>query len=148
MAVAGMASCADKVANAPEEISGNAIRLSAVSDFTRAGDITTNNLKSFNVYAYTGTDESPEIFMNNVVVTKNSNNSWTYSPLAYWPSKETVDFYAFSPSSWVGESGSLAPVAYDNAGAGQDIVYAVAPDMSGNTGVPNPQVVLNFRHAL
>ena len=58
-------------------------------------------MQSFNVYAYTGTPSAPVTFMDNVTVTKTSSNTWTYSPLQYWPAKQTVDFYAFAPAGWV-----------------------------------------------
>lgn len=125
-----------------------AIRFAASTEFSRAGDITTNNLTSFNVYAYTGTTLSPVTFMDNVVVSKTSSNVWTYSPLQYWPAKQTVDFYAFAPSTWVSSDGPLHPVAYDAVNGTEDIVYAVSPGLTGNAGVANAQVLFNFRHAL
>lgn len=125
---------------------GRAISFAANTEFSRAGDITTNNLKTFNVYAYTGISDSPATLMNNVTVTKNGNNAWTYSPTAYWPAKESVDFYAFAPASWVGAASPLGPVAYESYPGTDDIIYAVCTDMTGST--VNPQVVLNFRHAL
>lgn len=124
------------------------IRFAASAELSRAGDITTNNLTSFNVYAYTGTSSAPVTFMNNVTVNKTASNVWTYSPLQYWPAKQKVDFYAFSPAGWVGAEGPLHPVAYDAVSGTEDIVYAVSPDLTGNTGVANAQVVFNFRHAL
>lgn len=126
----------------------SAIRFAAFTEFSRTGDITTNNLTSFNVYAYTGTASSPTIFMDNVVVSKTENNVWTYSPLQYWPANQTVDFYAFAPATWVGSNGPLDPVAYDAESGTEDIVYAVCPDLSGNTSTANAQVMFNFRHAL
>lgn len=126
----------------------DAIRFTAVTEFSRAGEITTNNLTSFNVYAYTGSATSPVTFMDNVTVTKTSSNTWTYSPLQYWPAKQSVDFYAFAPSTWVGSDGPLSPVAYDAVAGNEDIVYAVSPNQTGNSGMANAQVVFNFRHAL
>lgn len=131
-----------------QENTDGAIRFAASTEFTRAGDITTNNLKTFNVYAYTGTTSSPVIFMNNVTVTKTDANTWAYSPVQYWPAKQSVDFYAFAPASWVGASGPLEPVAYDATRGTEDIIYAVSPDLTGNAGMINAQVVFNFRHAL
>lgn len=131
-----------------KETADNAIRFTASTEFTRTGDITTNNLTSFNVYAYTGTASAPVTFMNNVTVTKTDANTWTYSPLQYWPAKQSVDFYAFAPASWVGTGGPLEPVAYDASDGTEDIVYAVCPDQTGNSGMVNAQVVFNFRHAL
>lgn len=125
-----------------------AIRFAASTEFSRAGDVTTYNLTSFNVYAFTGTASAPVTFMDNVEVTKTSTNTWTYSPLQYWPAKQSVDFYAFAPSSWVGSGGPLGPVEYDAISGTEDIVYAVCPDQTGNAGAANAQVVFNFRHAL
>lgn len=132
----------------PLETNGTEIRFAANTEQSRSGDITTNTLTTFNVYAYTGSAESPTLFMDNVTVNKSGSNTWTYSPIQYWPAKETVDFYAFSPAKWVGADGPLSPVPYTTTGTGEDIVYAVSPDMSGNTGQANAQVVFNFRHAL
>lgn len=132
-----------------DSLSGDsAIRFAAATEYSRAGDITTNNLTSFNVYAYTGTAADPVTFMDNVTVTKTSVNTWTYSPLQYWPAKQSVDFYAFSPADWVGADGPLNPVAYDAVRGTEDIVYAVSPGQTGNSDMVNAQVVFNFRHAL
>lgn len=125
-----------------------AIHFTAVTEFSRTGDITTNNLTSFNVYAYTGSASAPVTFMDNVTVTKTSSNTWTYSPLEYWPAKQSVDFYAFAPAGWVGSGGPLNPVAYDAIEGTEDIIYAVSPDQTGNSDMVNAQVVFNFRHAL
>jgi hypothetical protein len=131
-----------------DEPDDNAIRFAATTEYSRTGDITTNNLTSFNVYAYTGLGTNPNLFMNNVTVTKTDINTWTYSPVEYWPAKEEVDFYAFSPATWVGPDGPLKPVAYDSYPGNEDIVYAVSPNLSGYVGMANAQVLFNFRHAL
>lgn len=147
---AAAVSCSDREEDAPTpgSESDNAIRFAANTEYSRVSDITTNNLTSFNVYAYTGTASAPNLFMDNVTVSKSGSSVWTYSPVQYWPAKETVDFYAFAPASWVGADGPLMPVAYDALAGVEDIVYAVSPDLSGNNGQPNAQVVFNFRHAL
>lgn len=126
----------------------NEIRFAANTEFSRAGDITTSNLKSFNVYAYTGNGTSPDLFMDNVQVSKNTSNVWTYDPVKYWPSKKAVDFYAFAPASWLGTNTPLAGVPYDAYPGTEDIVYAVSPDLTGGAGLSNAQVIFNFRHAL
>ena len=143
-------SCSGEDENIPgtQNPADGAIRFAAATEYSRAGDITTNNLTSFNVYAYTGTTSNPVTFMDNVVVTKTASNVWTYSPLQYWPAKQSVDFYAFAPSAWVGSDGPLRPVAYDAISGTEDIVYAVSPELTGNAGMANAQVVFNFRHAL
>lgn len=126
----------------------NEIRFAANTEFTRAGDITTNNLTSFNVYAYTNESDGQKLFMDNVPVTKSTNNVWTYSPVQYWPSGKSVDFYAFSPADWVGTAGPLAPIPFDSYPGHKDIVYAFIPGLKGVSGQPNPEVTFNFRHAL
>lgn len=123
------------------------IRFAASTDMSRA-DITTNSLKSFYVYAYTGNATSPKLFMDNVMVSKNATNVWTYSPVAFWPAKESVDFYAYAPAGWLGSATPVVPVEYDDSEGLTDLVYAVSPNLSGNTGSPNAQVLFNFRHAL
>ena len=126
----------------------NEIRFAANTEFSRAGDITTTNLRTFNVYAYTGNGTSPDMFMDNVTVTKSTSNVWTYDPVKYWPSKKAVDFYAFAPASWLGTNTPLAGVPYDASEGTEDIVYAVSPDLTGGAGLSNAQVIFNFRHAL
>ena len=144
-----LASCSadDGPADAGVARSDRQIRFGASTEITR-NDITTNNLTAFNVYAYIGTGTNQKVFMDNVTVSKNATNVWTYSPVEYWPAKETVDFYAFAPSDWLGSATPVAPIPYDNMWASEDIVYAVNPNMSGHTGSPNAQVHFNFRHAL
>lgn len=126
----------------------NAIRFVANTEFSRAGDITTNSLTTFNVYAYTGLGTAPDVFMNNVEVKKTGANTWSYSPIQYWPAKEAVDFYAFAPASWLGTSQPIKPIPYDSYPGTEDIIYAVSPNLTGNVGMANAQVLFNFRHAL
>lgn len=129
-----------------------AIRFAAKTELSRSGAYTTNNLTAFNVYAYQSSDQTTP-YMNNVEVTKSSSNIWTYSPIAYWPSSGTLDFYAYAPSTWVGTNSPLKPIAWDNnanafSPGATDLIYAVATGLSGHTDTPNAQVVFNFRHAL
>lgn len=65
----------------PESENGE-IRFAANTEFSRAGDVTTNNLSEFNVYAYIDPSDSTGLFMDNVTVTKTSGNVWTYSPVS------------------------------------------------------------------
>lgn len=146
---AGLSGCAEEQDGTVLQESGtNEIRFAATADYTRGGDITTNNLTSFNVYAYIGTGTSPVLFMDNVTVNKTGTNKWEYSPVEYWPAEENVDFYAFAPSGWVGAGGPLKAISYDAYPGKEDIVYAVCPNMKGQAHLPNAQVLLNFRHAL
>lgn len=145
--MAAMSSCSENEASQSIPDDG-AIRFAANTEFgTRAGDVTTNNLSAFNVYAYTVSDAGSSLFMDNVKVSKTSGNTWEYSPLKYWPA-DKVDFYAYAPESWIGTSGVLAPVKYSDSKADTDLVYAVAKGLEGNGSQANGQVILNFRHAL
>lgn len=145
----GFASCSSTDHDSPDaDKADNAIRFAANTEYSRAAEITTNNLKAFNVYAYTGSATSPTVFMDNVEVTKTGTNTWTYSPLKYWPADQDVDFYAFAPASWLGSATPMQPVSYDAYPGTEDIVYAVSPNLRGATGTANAQVVFNFRHAL
>lgn len=145
-----LTACSDTNADEPQATTtGNEIRFAANTEFnSRANnDVTTNNLTQFNVYAYTGTGSDVVTFMDNVKVTKGAANTWTYSPVKYWPA-EDVSFYAFAPESWVGSDGPLKPVKYSSYYADEDLIYAVSPNLNGNRTQPNAQVVFNFRHAL
>lgn len=128
-------------------VSVKPIRFGASANLSRS-EVTTNNLTSFNVYAYTNTSDGLKLFMDNVKVTKNSTNVWTYSPVQYWPSHEAVDFYAYAPDDWMGSATPITAVPYDNLWADTDLVYAVSPNMMGYSDGPNAQVLFNFRHAL
>ncbi|MDE6298095.1 MAG: fimbrillin family protein, partial [Muribaculaceae bacterium] len=144
-----LAACSsgDEPQPSPASEHSRPIRFAATALSTKA-DITTNSLSSFNVYAYTGNGTSPSVFMNNVTVSKSATNLWTYSPVEYWPVGKKVDFYAFAPAEWMDGFTPLNGIPYENYYADEDIIYAVSPDLQGNSGVPNAQVVFNFRHAL
>lgn len=152
--VPSVVSCSsdEDISGIPQSGSAREIRFATETDLTRANkDITATNLTTFDVYAYTSESDSLTPYMDNVVVTKSANNVWTYSPVAYWPVNQSLDFYAFSPADWVGTNSPLRPVPYDANpydGGMKDIVYAVCSDIKGEVDRPNPQVMLNFRHAL
>lgn len=147
--VFGLVSCSDsEIMDSADVHTGNPVEFAARTEYSRAGDITTNSLNQFNVWAFTGTGTSPVTFMQNVVVTKSGTNTWTYSPVQYWPANQSVDFYAFAPAEWVGTQSPLSPIPYDAYGKSDDLIYAVSTNLKGATGAPNAQVILNFRHAL
>ena len=98
----------------------------------RAESTTTATIKEFTVYAFTG----GKPYMQNVHVTR-SGSSWTYSPVAYWPSTP-VNFYAFSPnitnSPSTGTPGLGTIPGYNSNGA-TDLLYAVNMDEIGRAHV-------------
>lgn len=58
-------------------------------------EVTTENIKSFNVYGGYQNDNT-DVFSGGRVVTPNSNGEWTYSPLVEWEDNQTYNFYAYS----------------------------------------------------
>lgn len=133
------ASCSDdKDSRAPAQ--SNAIRFAAQSSSLSRAVTTTQNLSEFSVYAYT--EGLP--FMQNVTVSKTSDNTWTYSPTQYWPATP-VNFYAFAPLNWGAQSTDPnAPIDYYAEYGNTDLIYSV---LKGQTQTAGP-VTFNFRHAL
>lgn len=132
---------------------GDAIRFSAMAENNTRAEYTTNNLKSFNVFAYlTNPSEYADttLYMDNVVVSKTPTNLWEYSPVEYWPTNSSLDFYAYAPDSWftAGQS-PKQPVHYTNNGYCTDLIYAVSLNRSKpSSSDGNAQICFNFRHAL
>ena len=127
---------------APDGMNGqHAISFNAVaSKQPRSAATTTASLKSFVVYAFTGSKP----LIEGVTVSRDGG-LWTYSPIAYWP-ETPVNFYAFSPdisqSSKITGVGSNMIPGYVNSGD-IDLLYAVN---IGEYEKPTP-VAINFRHA-
>lgn len=150
-----MTGCSNNEPSQPEgeAIDRDAIRFTATTESPSRADYTTANLKAFNVFAYlTNPSEYSDqsLYMDNVEVTKGSDNSWSYSPVEYWPARSAVDFYAFAPASWL-EAGKSPkePMHYENNGWANDLIYATALNRSKPTVQgANAQVRFNFRHAL
>ncbi len=132
--------CSDN--EAPAGTTGqHAISFNALaSKQPRSAATTTASLKSFVVYAFTGSKP----LMEGVTVSRNGG-LWTYSPTAYWP-ETPVNFYAFSPdisnSSQITGIGSNSIPDFINNG-NIDLLYAVN---IGEYEKPAP-VAINFRHA-
>lgn len=64
---------------------------------SRGTIITTENLTKFGVSAYYMNSDTPDIMYNQAVI--KNGNSWTYSPVKYWPTAEghNISFYAYAP---------------------------------------------------
>jgi len=118
----------------------NAIRFTALAGHeARSNEVTTNTLTEFNVFAYT----DGQLYMDDVKVSKDADNTWTYSPVMYWPTTP-VNFFAYSPAQWLeGISNVNQTVTYDNDG-NTDLIYAVNMNEEQSTS----PVQLNFRHAM
>lgn len=64
---------------------------------SRGTIITNDNLNKFGVTAYYMNSDTPDIMYNQAVI--KNGNSWTYSPVKYWPTTEgdVISFYAYAP---------------------------------------------------
>lgn len=117
---------------------------------TKALDVTTANLTSFNVTAFVhNTVASP--YINNVAFSK-ASNVFNSASAYYWPYESALDFYAWSAGSAAGQvtrtdfrTFTVAPSSTPASQA--DLVYACATNQTkaGSTGGAIP---LNFRHAM
>lgn len=74
----------------------------------RGSEAGNDAIQTFGVYAYYAADAfSTELtpnFMCNTRVKKESNGSWAYEPLVYWPNGGTLSFFAYSPYAETGDS--------------------------------------------
>lgn len=115
-------------------------------DITRAPSTTTQTINEFVVYGFNAGDT----LMNNVLVTRTGENTWTYDDPVYWPANKDVNFYAYSPrleNAWgvsVNPGGQGHINGYQDSMNTTDLLYAVA---MGETE-SETAVKLNFRHAM
>lgn len=68
---------------------------------TRGAEANTVNEFAVSSLYYSDGSSYPRFFLEGQVVNY-ENNTWTYSPLKYWPKSGTLDFYAFSPKDITG----------------------------------------------
>ena len=154
LAVFALASCAKDVETSAQQY---AIDFNPTTKVPHRSTIyTTNNLTSFNVWAYTAAGET---VMRNMNVTK-TGSDWTYSPKKFWPKDTTVDFYAIVAPEFHEEEADWGLIitadkaeffystnqvdvdgrAYDVP----DIMYAVALDKTKAGGKVN----MSFHHVM
>lgn len=128
---------------------------------TRAAITDLTNILSFTVTSYweagtTSVSESQYLF-NAFDITRGEDSKWSYTPLMYWPTGGSADFYAYSPASSVNLTTGLknyinGTIAYKvpqikENNAQEDFLVAKAigkKEVAGGT----PPVPLNFHHAL
>ena len=136
-----------------------------VSKATRASELKTEGLKTnggFKVFAYNTKDndmsaetilgETP--FMDGVVVSWNSS-AWTMNPVGpyYWPLKDKIQFFSYSPVahvSYVKPTSSKAgypSFSYTIVDSQEDLVVAYAKNET-KPGVSGTPVKLDFKHVL
>lgn len=123
--------------------------------------MTTDSLKSFNIYGSLVKDGVSGAFANNPLLvsrTATTSNSWTYSPVQYWIPGTTYYFGATYPTSMAftqslvaGSNGdasytqTLSAGKFDNNGATDVIAAMPSAILAESTMSP---VTLNFHHLL
>ncbi len=154
LAVFALVSCAKDVETSAQQY---AIDFNPTTKVPHRSTIyTTNNLSSFNVWAYTAAGET---VMRDMEVEKNGSD-WTYSPKKFWPKDTTVDFYAIvAPEFHEEEADWMLTMTADEADffystnqvdvSGRaydvpDIMYAVALGKTKADGKVN----MSFHHVM
>lgn len=140
--------CSDEPSSLPGSTDGTGEGVefadATVDDTGDRGEVTTENIRDFNICAYKST-EYYDIVMNNVEVVRTGTNRWYYTPQVMWPDY-ALTFIAVSPASieihvnpWWHNV-----FRYEPDDAKTDVVVCVKPDavQTGN------RLKLNFRHAL
>ena len=150
ISILAAASCA-KQETVSSNLRGNAIEF-RTADITKAADITTGNLQVFNVTAFTTSDD--KIYFSNVEFTKNPSGTFVSPDKLYWPTPNSLNFYAYAPCKATTPAGQITVHDYKT--------FTVTPDNTKNSAtqtdlvftslsnVKEPEsgsVALKFRHA-
>jgi hypothetical protein len=110
VAVLFLASCSNDVDKLSTTSDGKQISLKTWSDKTlKSGKITQlADVKDFAVAAWVSgkipsiDGMAATVLINGVKATGDNTNGWVYSPTAFWPESDPVDFYAYSPFASTG----------------------------------------------
>lgn len=137
-------SCSSNEENLSEQNSGKEIKfVTNVSAMSVRSDITSDNLGSFKVSAYNGTNVYAGIDQS--TPTK-SGTEWTLSPKVYWPATGSLTFWAYSPttlSPTVASTGITMDYEPTSVTSQEDIVAAYISSSSTSSAVALP-----FKHLL
>ncbi len=159
MAAMGLALTACNNDETVEVAKGNAIGFNTfVNNSTRATDMITANLDNFKVWGMMNKGEQTGKPFEGVVVTKGTDNNWSYGTPVYWEKGYAYSFVAVSPADAF--TMATAPSAYKDYGtitfnndakAGKtDLLYAAKDN--GVVTIPEnacPAAVnLTFNHML
>lgn len=136
------------------------IKFKMAADNVTRGEMTTNNIEEFAVYALT----DGKVLLDGARVVRTQGSVWECTPRAFWP-ETLVDFFSVYPSNTpltrVGETYKIETWKVPQA-ADVDLLYAFNPrcweETAGSGNSINPPgdpisgtilgVYVNFRHAL
>ena len=97
-----------------------------------------------------GQTSDPVLFSNQQVTYKNSK--WTYTPLRFWPTQESIDFLAYAPydAKYTKLTGNSFEFTVENKVADQkDLLWANATNQTKeNISKTGNKVKFQFAHAL
>lgn len=148
--------CSDSTtSNRPEE--QPTIGFRGLAQKTRALETNQTNIADFRVWApwarnASANDYEPA-FMEGLRVERQTGDVWAYSPVRYWPTLGTVDFFAYSPANSQGvHDFALQGSVYDNVKLSYDVTtdpllqedFLVASALDESSS----PVVMDFRHML
>ena len=132
-----------------------------VNHSTRAGVITTANLKDFSVYGFM-TAPDGVVFDGQLVSRQGTGDVWTYTDTQYWSANKQYWFSAIAPgtdAAWTFTPITTAAASYNGGGtiefdngasggnAQQDLLYAFA-NVTCTTPATQDKVALTFNHLL
>lgn len=154
LAAMGLALTACNSDETVEVAKGNAIGFKTfVNNSTRATDTEESNFTAFKVWGKMSKDNQTGTPFDGVVVSKNAQNVWTYTPPVYWEKGYAYSFVALAPNdaytfnapTVINTWGSLK---FDNGAGETDLIYAAAKQATvTGDGCPAP-VNLTFNHML
>ena len=155
LAAMGLALTACNSDETVEMAKGNAIGFKTfVNNSTRvANDETTDGLKSFKVWGLMNKGDNTGTPFDGVVVSKNAQNVWTYTPPVYWEKGYAYSFVALAPNdaytfnapTAINTWGSLT---FNNGTGETDLIYATAKQSTVTGDVCPLSVNLTFNHML
>ena len=155
LAAMGLALTACNSDETVEMAKGNAIGFKTfVNNSTRvATDATTTDLNAFKVWGKMANDKQTGTPFDGVVVSKDTQNGWTYTPPVYWEKGYAYSFVALAPNdayeftapTAINTWGSLT---FKNGKGEKDLIYATAKQSTVTGDVCPLSVNLTFNHML
>lgn len=97
--------------NIPISFSGNVPVMRSVKEYTTTSDLETIGVFAYFTHGNFNKDAATPNFMYNQLVGKQTDGTWSYSPVKFWPDNSTTDkisFFAYAPYVNEVENGYLS----------------------------------------
>ena len=144
--------------NIPISFSGNVPVMRSVKEYTTTSDLETIGVFAYFTHGNFNKDAATPNFMYNQLVGKQTDGTWSYSPVKFWPDNSTTDkisFFAYAP--YINETASsnffvqdkessngFPMLSYTVPTAENKQIDFLAPVMNQNNG----NVSFKLRHTL